>query len=110
MGVDVELELRGVRRGEREPELHGVPPIRGEVGAGDLHTVGRRKRHLSVAEARGEACRRPDPLAVDAEPDTVEQLDRRGPEAAHLAAGVKTHTWVTARFAAEYVVAITCRG
>ena len=106
MGVDVELERSGVGRGEREPELDGAPPIRGEVGAGDLQAAGRRQGHLSVAEARGEARRRPDPLAVDAEPDTVEQLDRRGPDAAHLAAGVKAHGRVAAVFAAEIVGAV----
>ncbi len=51
MGVDVELERRGIGRGEREPELDGVPPIRGEVGVGDLQAAGRRQGHLSVAEA-----------------------------------------------------------
>ncbi|TMD01949.1 MAG: hypothetical protein E6J11_02370 [Chloroflexi bacterium] len=110
MGIDVERERRGVGRGEREPELDGAPPIRGEVGAGDIQAVaaGRRQRHLSVAEARGEACRRPNPLAVDAEPDTVEQLDRRGPDATHLAAGVEAHGWIAAVFAAEIVGAIAC--
>jgi len=106
MGVDVELERRGARRGKCKPELDGVPPVGGEVGAGDLHASGRWQRHLRVAEARGEVCRRPDPLAVDAEPDAVEQLDRRGPDATHLAAGVKAHGRVAAVFAAEIVGAV----
>ena len=107
MGVNVERKWRGVGRGEREPEFDGAPPVRGEVGAGDLQAVDRRQRHLHVAEARGEARRRPDPLAVDAEPDAVEQLDRRGPDATHLAAGVKAHGRVAAVLAAEIIGAVS---
>ena len=59
MGVNIELERRGVGRGERDAELNGAPPVRGEVGAGNLQAAGRRQRHLRVAEARGEARRRP---------------------------------------------------
>ena len=110
MGVDIERERRGVGRAERKPEFDGTPPVRDEVGAGDLQAVDRRQRHLRVAEARGEARRRADPLAVDAEPDAVEQLDRRGPDAAHLAARVKTHGRVAAVFAAEIVGAVAGGG
>ena len=106
MGVNVEFERRGVGCGKREPKLDGAPPIGGEIGAGDLHAAGRRQRHLRVAEARGEARRRPDPLAVDAKPDAIKQFDWRGPDAAHLAAGVKAHGRVAAVFAAEIVGAV----
>ncbi|MGI9058468.1 MAG: hypothetical protein ACR2H5_07810 [Ktedonobacteraceae bacterium] len=49
-------------------------------------------------------------MTVDAEPDTVEQLDRRGPDAAHFAAGVEAQSRITAILATDFVGAITCRG
>ena len=105
MGVDIERERRGVGRGEREPELDGTPPIRGEVGAGDTQTVGAgcRQGHLDVAEAGCKARCRPDPLAVDAEPDTVEQLDGRCPDTAHFASGVEAHGRVASLFGTQVV-------
>jgi hypothetical protein len=47
--------------------------------------------HLDVAEAAAEAGGGAERPAVDREPDAVQQLERRRPEAAHLAADVKAH-------------------
>src|SRR5450755_2939581 len=110
MGIHVDLDLCSVGRSESKPELDGASSIGDEVGARDLHAAGRWQRHLYIAEARGEARRWPDPLAVDAEPDTVEQLDWRSPDATHLAAGVKAHRRIAAILAAEVVSAITRGG
>src|SRR5450755_3202166 len=110
MGIHVEFDLCSVGRGEGKPELDGASPVGSEVGAGDLHTAGCGQRHLHVAKARGEARRWPDPLAVDAKPDTIEQLDWRSPDATHLAAGMKAHSRVATIFAAEIVSAVTRGG
>ena len=61
--------------------------------------------HLRVARAGREFRRRPDPLPVDAEPDAVEQLQRRRPHAAHLTADVPSGRRETPRLAADHVAA-----
>src|SRR5438093_1544113 len=68
-----------------QAEQRGAAPVGGEVGPLDPQPGGVRQREARVAPAAGELRRRPDPLAVEPEPDAVDQLQRRRPDAAHLA-------------------------
>jgi hypothetical protein len=77
---------RGV--GHLQPEEHGAAAIGRDVGALQLQPAGVGEGVARVAIAAGELGRRSDPLVADAEPDSVDELQRRAPHAAHLAGGV----------------------
>ena len=62
-----------------------------EVGAAYLEAVAVGEVHLNIAVAAGELRGRADPIVPDAEPETVEELDRGRPHPAHLPAGVEPH-------------------
>ncbi len=80
------LAATGVR--ELEAEEHRAPAVGRVVGALHAQAGGVGEVHLRVAPAAVEAGGRSDPLAVDAEPDAVDELQRRRPDAAHLARDV----------------------
>ena len=90
--VRVDLDrgrLRDVRRvGELEPEQRGAAAVGDEVGPAQVEPLGARQRVADEAAPAREARRRPDPLVVDPEPDAVGELERRRPDAAHLAGDV----------------------
>ena len=67
------------------PNSAAAPPVGDEVGALDLQPGRVRQVVAGVAPAARELRRRPDPLAVDPEPHAVDELERRRPDAAHLA-------------------------
>src|SRR3954451_8471334 len=73
---------------QREAEERGSAAVRDEVRAREADAVDRRQGVLRVAAATGEARGGPGPAAVDAEPDPVRELERRRPDAAHLARDV----------------------
>ena len=92
LGVRVHLHRDRPRGRARvahvQPEQRRAAAVRREVRAAQLEPGGRRQVHLGVAPAAPEARRGADPLVVDAEPDAVDQLERRRPHAAHLARDV----------------------
>jgi hypothetical protein len=87
---EVDLARRaGVAQRQADEQPAGVAGD--EVGALDGQAGAAADRHAGVAPAACEPLGAAEPDAVDPEPDAVEELDRRRPDAAHLAAGVEAH-------------------
>ena len=90
--VGVDLHPDRTRRGagipDVQPEQRRAPAVGREVGAAQRQAGGARQAHLAVAPAAPEPGRGADPLVVHAEPDAVDELQRRRPHAAHLAGDV----------------------
>ncbi len=104
LGVRVDRERHGPRRGRRQPQPDHAGPeaVRGEVGAGDPDAVVGAEVHPGVAPAAGVLLRR-QPRVAELEPQPVEELDRRRPEPAHLPAGVEAGRRVAAVLRAHLV-------
>jgi hypothetical protein len=78
----------GARVRDPEPDQHRAAAVGREVGALQPEPGGVGQLHPRVAPAAREPLGPPDPVAVDREPDAVDELQRRGPYAAHLAGDV----------------------
>ena len=90
VGVDLDLGRAGgaARVAQLEPEQHGAAAVHREVRAAQLEAVGVGQVHAGVAPAAGEVGAWPTHWSLDAEPDAVGELQRRRPDAAHLAGDV----------------------
>jgi len=90
--VRVDLHLDGLVGAagvlQLEPEQRRAAAVGHEVGAAQLQPARVGQLVTDVPAAAGELRGRPDPLVADAEPDAVEHLHRRGPDAAHLTVDV----------------------
>ncbi len=91
----------GGREVQADEHAAGLPGH--EVGALDAQPGLAGQRHLHVAVAARELRRRSDPRAVEAEPDAVEQLHGRRPDAAHLAARMEAGRRIPARLRPDVV-------
>jgi hypothetical protein len=92
LGVRVDLDrdrlVRRARVGQLQAEERRPARVGRDVGALELQPAGVGEVVARVAPATRELRRLADPLVVDAEPDAVDQLQRRRPHAAHLAGDV----------------------
>ena len=88
--IDLDRDRAGGRPRIRhlQSEQRGPVPVRHEVGALKRQPGGGGQVELGVAPPARELGRRTDPLAVDAEPHAVDELERLRPDTAHLAGDV----------------------
>ena len=93
VGVEGDRQRAGLWRGEREPDQRRSRAVRDEVGAFDGDLVDLLERGAGIpptggGPGSGGPLRVTQPLVGEPEPDAVDELDRRGPHAAHLTADV----------------------
>ena len=89
MGVDLDGHgPGGARVGHPQPEQDGAIGVGGEVGPLQLQPLQSRELVAGVAPSAGEPGGLTGPLVADPEPDPVDELQRRRPDASHLAGDV----------------------
>ena len=92
LGVRIDGKLcgfgRGTGVGDREAEQGSAAPVGHEVRARHAQAGRARQVIFGVTPATRELRRGTDPVAVEPEPDAVDQLQWRRPYAAHLAGDV----------------------
>src|SRR5215216_1801016 len=91
VGIDGEVDLATGRGGQLEPDQGSPLAVREEVGAPDGQPVRSWYLHPDETIAAGEASGLAQPLSVYAEPQSIEEFDRRAPYPAHLPLDVPAH-------------------